>query len=111
MPFDTVNHEWLEATLIGQGWPRWVTKWVASFLKNRVATLNFDDWTSDLINVPAGVPQGSPISPLLFCLFMVPLYDKLRGVNGLAIVGFADDTNLLACGIDTAPCVAALEEG
>ena len=24
--FDTVNHEWLEATLVGQGWPRWVTR-------------------------------------------------------------------------------------
>ena len=109
--FDTVNHEWLEATLMGQGWPRWVTRWVASFLKDRVATLSFDDWVSEEVAVPAGVPQGSPISPLLFYLFMVPLYNRLRAVRGLATVGFADDTNLLACGTETAQCVATLEEG
>ena len=100
--FDTVNHEWLEATLVGQGWPRWTTRWVASFLKDRIATLSFDDWTSEEVAVPAGVPQGSPISPLLFCLFMVPLYDRLRIVRGLATVGFADDSNLLACGTEMA---------
>jgi len=38
--FDMVNYEWLKATLMGQGWPRWVTREVASFLKDRVTTLS-----------------------------------------------------------------------
>ena len=75
-----------------------------------VAILNFADWTSDLINVPAGVLQVFPVSPLLFCLFMVTLYDKLRGVNGVATLGFADGTNVLACSTDIAKCVTALKE-
>jgi len=57
-----------------------------------------------------GVPQGSSISPLLFYFFMNPLYDKLRAVKGVATVGIADDTKLLACGSETAQCVTALEE-
>jgi len=42
---------------------------------------------------------------------MVPLYDRLRTVKGLAIVGFADNTNLLAYGTETPQYVAALEKG
>ena len=108
--FDNVNHEWLLATLASQGWPTWILRWTHSFLLNREACLSFDDWESESRRVPAGVPQGSPISPLLFCLFMAPLYDKLRAIRGVATIGFADDTNLLACGSDTAQCVTALEE-
>ena len=108
--FDNVNHEWLLATLTSQGWPPWTLHWIGSFLTGRSARLSFDDWESEEQHVPAGVPQGSPISPLLFCLFMAPLYDRLRAVKGVATIGFADDTNLLACGADTAQCTAALEE-
>ena len=63
------------------------------------------------MNAPAGVSQGSLISPLLFWLFVMPLYETLCGVNELETVGFADDTNLLACGIDTAHCVACAGRG
>jgi hypothetical protein len=47
------------------------------------------------VNVPAGVPQGSPLSPILFLLFVTPLYRRLEQVPALIVVGFADDTNLL----------------
>jgi len=108
--FDNVSHGWLLATLASQGWPTWILRWTHSFLLNREACLSFGDWELGSRRVPAGVLQGSPISPLLLCLFMVPLYDKLRAIRGVATIGFADDTNSLACGSDTAQCVIALEE-
>ena len=108
--FDNVNLERLLATLASQGWPTWILRWTHSFLLNPVACLSFDDWKSESWRVPAGVPQGSPISPLRFCLFMAPLYNKLQAIRGVATIGFADDTNLLACGSDTAQCIIALEE-
>jgi len=42
---------------------------------------------------------------------MVPLYDRLRTVKELVTVGFADNTNLLAYGTETAQYMATLEEG
>ena len=42
---------------------------------------------------------------------MAPLYARLRQVIRLAVVGFADDTNLLACGKTTQDYVKALEIG
>ena len=45
----------------------------------------------------AGVLQGSPLSPVLFILYIASLYKALKYDYPLVnIVGFADDTNLLA---------------
>jgi len=43
------------------------------------------------------VPQGSPLSPILFILYIATLYEALKRDHPMvSIVGFADDTNLLA---------------
>ncbi len=45
------------------------------------------------------MPQGSPLSPILFVLYIASLYKALKEEHPLiSIVGFADDTNLLAFG-------------
>ena len=109
--FDRVHHGWLIATLEGQGWPRWVTKWVRSFLQQRTATITFDDWESEAKPVRSGVPQGSPLSPLLFILFSSSLFDELRDTPGIGAIGFADDTNLLAVGRTCEITCEALSRG
>jgi hypothetical protein len=85
--------------------------WIESFLRNRKAALAFDGQTSEYLDIRAGVPQGSPLSPILFIIFASTLYDRLAEVPGIMVVGFADDTNLLACGRTTELCCRRLEEG
>ena len=41
------------------------------------------------------MPQGSPLSPILFLLYIATLYKALVKSPGLLVVGFADDTNLI----------------
>ena len=97
--FDTVNHTRLLATLREQGFPQWLVVWVRAWLNNRVANLHFDGQKTEDIPVVAGVPQGSPLSPVLFILYIASLYKALKKDHSLvSIVGFADDTNLLAFG-------------
>ena len=69
------------------------------WLSNRVAILHFDGKATDDIPVLAGVPQGSPLSLVLFILYIASLYHALKEAHPLiSLVGFADDTNLLAFG-------------
>ena len=59
--------------------------------------------------VPAGVPQGSPISPILFILYISTLCNRLQKVPGQITIGFADDTNILAFAKTEAECIRTLE--
>ena len=70
-----------------------------AWLTRRVASLHFDGQQIEDIPVIARVPQGSPLSPILFILYIASLYTALKEAYLLiSIVGFADDTNLLAFG-------------
>lgn len=95
--FDTVNHTWLLATLREAGFPKWLVLWVMSWLTDRKATLYFDGKAAPPVQVKAGVPQGSPLSPILFILFIASLYRALQHRHPqISLAGFADDTNLMA---------------
>ena len=108
--FDTVNHDLLLDTLRSKGLQPWLVRWLRSYLENRTACLVFDGETTECRPIRAGVPQGSPLSPILFILYISTLYDDLRRLKGATVVGFADDTNVLAFGRDTQGCCRRLEE-
>ena len=95
--FDAVNHTRLLYTLVVMGFPGWVVKWLRSFLTDRSTQLHFDGEISEPVQTTHGVPQGSPISPILFILYTTKLYKDLRQ-TGVEVTGFADDTSLLAPG-------------
>jgi len=107
--FDNVHHGWLIYTLHTLHLPAWLLTWVASYLTGRTTSLAFDGKTAPTRHVTAGVPQGSPLSPILFILFTSPLYQALRHHNGIITLGFADDTNLLASGRTTRSCCYRLQ--
>ena len=60
----------------------------------------FDSEVSEPIQIQAGVPQGSPLSPILFLFYIASLYEALEKYRNLIIIGFTDDTNLLVASRD-----------
>jgi hypothetical protein len=81
------------------GYPEWCQHWICSYLANRTAYFVFDSRKSSHFDIKAGVPQGSPLSPILFLLYIATLYRDLQSAHPqLLLVGFADDTNLIAIG-------------
>ncbi|KAI0998058.1 hypothetical protein K3495_g10131 [Podosphaera aphanis] len=89
--FDSVQPGRLSVRLREQGWPLPYVNWAASFASRRKARLRVDDFVGDFLDIPHGLPQGSPASPILFLLFLEPLF-KL----GFPTFGYVDDVAILS---------------
>ena len=63
-----------------------------------------DGQKSDMLDVKAGVPQGSRLGPLLFIIYMNDIVNDIES----DILIFADDTSLFATGSDPAETAAQL---
>jgi hypothetical protein len=67
-----------------------MVQWVLSFLSDRKCTLLFPESPKTSLPVAVGVPQGYPISPLLFWIYVIPLYiDPSPGITLSYIDDFA----------------------
>ena len=75
-----------------------------SYLLNRKQCTVVDGVKSSLINITAGVPQGSRLGPLLFIIYINDIVNTLES----EILVFADDCSLLASGLDPAETVEQL---
>jgi hypothetical protein len=80
----------------------WIVKWVGSFISNRTTTLCLPSYNSDPFPTHTGIPQGSPLSPILF-LFYNANFVKICNPPTLLASGpsFVDDVNILAFGKST----------
>jgi retron-type reverse transcriptase len=108
--FDTVNHIRLLDNLQKKQIPLWFVRTIRSFLTERSTTIVVDGEESASRQLPAGVPQGSPLSPILFLFYNGPLLEALNLPElRLSAIGFANDINLLTYGKSTAENCNALE--
>ena len=97
--FDNVPHDTLLEILKSKGLPDWLTKMVACFLHERRTRIAYTGHQSDWIPIRSGIPQGSPLSPILFLLYISELLETFSDPQaGIIGIGFVDDTNLVAWG-------------
>ena len=71
--FDRVWHNGLRYELLHMNSPVLLLRWISSFLRDRRVKVSILGHTSREIAINYGVPQGSPISPLLSLLYMSKL--------------------------------------
>lgn len=60
-------------------------------LNGRTASLRLGNHMSQTFQVSAGLPQGSPISPVLFMLFLEPIFRQGSARTQRGCFGYADD--------------------
>jgi hypothetical protein len=80
-------------TLKRNGCQSYIGEWLVSFLSERKFVVEIDGIISDDKNILAGVPQGSPLSPLLFALFINDI-GKILDKHDLNFALFADDLTI-----------------
>ena len=94
--FPNVSHHRLLHNLRKRKIPLAYTSWVDSFLKNRKTTIKLFEGESQEFTAEIGIPQGSPISPILFLFFIADLLDITNNpALRLSATGFVDDVNVL----------------
>ena len=102
--FNRVPHAKLLEVLESMGIPAWLVNITRSFLSCRSTKLAMPGYLSGLYFVNIGVPQGSPLSPILFALFTAGLLKRLetttvlRSVDPCAekfVFAYADDNHIM----------------
>ncbi|KAJ6436906.1 reverse transcriptase [Purpureocillium lavendulum] len=89
--YNGVCKERLIQRLRARGIPEVLLRWVEAFCSDRTATMQINGQVSEVRSLPqAGLPQGSPLSPVLFLFFNADLVQRRIDCYGGAIA-FVDD--------------------
>ncbi|KAJ6118433.1 hypothetical protein N7471_013900 [Penicillium samsonianum] len=89
--YNGVCKERLLQRMKARGIPETLLRWIEAFCSERTATIQINGQESEIQTLPqAGLPQGSPLSPILFLFFNADLVQRQIDSQGGAIA-FVDD--------------------
>ena len=91
MAFDLDDHKSLLIKLAETNISKAFWSWVKCFLRGRTHQVNLHGVTSSIGPCPAGVPQGSVISPILFNVHINDLEDSMPDHLTINTNKYADD--------------------
>ncbi|QSZ33338.1 hypothetical protein DSL72_002926 [Monilinia vaccinii-corymbosi] len=85
--FDALLPRRLLDRMRNQGWPLELLRLIRSFLQDRRVKVRLEGVYTAELRVQYGTPQGSPLSPVLYVLYLAELLNQDRSLR----FGYADD--------------------
>lgn len=104
--FDRVPHARLLCKLKETGLDKATFRWIHSYLQNRTCAVKINNTIGETFSCKSGVPQGSSIGPLLFCIFMLDLKKFIPSAVTYKL--YADDLKMY-CPVDQAIGAVSLQ--
>lgn len=95
--FDNVDITILLKIIIEKNFPPHITDWLFFYLSKRTVQLTLNDGSTVTKISNKGLPQGCPISPVLFNIYTSTLHDITEDGT---LIQFADDFSIIAIGTD-----------
>ena len=89
--FDTLDHEILLAKLKHYQFDDISLKLLNNYLKNRIQYVDYNNTSSEMLEIKCGVPQGSILGPLLFTIYMNDFANSNKLFHTIL---YADDATL-----------------
>ncbi|KAK1485910.1 zinc knuckle, partial [Colletotrichum abscissum] len=108
--FDNVSHRRILHNLRKRRIDEATVRWVASFLGCRETDIHVDGFRSETYRLDTGIPQGSPLSPILYLFYNADLLDSCNETGDMIATGFIDDVAILAVGDSTEETCQKLQE-
>lgn len=91
--YPSVHRDRLWNTLFNHHCPPYLLKLIRGFLSERTTTIRLQDYLSDNFSVDNGLPQGSPLSVILYIIYNSALlkFNSLSPTCNNISLGFIDD--------------------
>jgi hypothetical protein len=89
-----------------------LVRWVESFMEERKVIMSKDWKEGDSMDVETGVPHESPVSPVLFIIYLSGLFGRVEDEEeecGSEGISFVDDVAWVVEGEDVGECTQRLE--
>ena len=108
--FPSVARGCLLRKMWGAGLDECLVRWTDSFMQDRKVIMSVDGQDGEPVSVTTGLPQGSPVLPVLFALYIAETHGAVEGqVEDSRGISFVHDVTCIVEGTDVDDVARKLE--